>query len=38
MAIYRSHLLPNAGERAVERHGGVPQYAKSYLEKVLSHY
>ena len=27
-----------AGERAVERHGGVPQYAKSYLEKVLSHY
>ena len=27
-----------AGERAVERHGGVPQYAKSYLEKVLSRY
>ena len=26
------------GERAVERHGGVPQYAKPYLEKVLSHY
>jgi hypothetical protein len=26
------------GEGAVERHGGVPQYAKSYLEKVLSHY
>ena len=27
-----------AGEHAVERHGGVPQYAKSYLQKVLSHY
>jgi soluble lytic murein transglycosylase-like protein len=27
-----------AGERAVERHGGVPQYAMSYLERVLSHY
>ncbi len=27
-----------AGEGAVERHGGVPQYARSYLEKVLSHY